>query len=228
MAKERASASVVRKELGNLRKIWGWTPSDLISLLRGGGSSAKGSDYEREVCKRLSLWWTDDKRDDVFWRSSGSGARAKVRGRAGAQTAGQHGDVAATDPIGAPLIDALTIEIKRGYSEYTFQDVIDRLEKGGIQEWERWFGQAIESHDQSGSVSWMLITRRDRRSPLVWFPHYLFTEFRRLGAFSGRPSAPFMRAVVGVRTVRQTIDLVAMPLDTFLEEVCAQHILALE
>ena len=40
----------------------------------------KGSEFEREMCKCLSLWWTDSKRDDVFWRSAQSGGRAP-RGR---------------------------------------------------------------------------------------------------------------------------------------------------
>lgn len=137
--------------------------------------SSKGGHYEREIARRLSLWWTDGARDDVFWRVGGSGGRAKGRGRKGVGTAGQHGDIAATDPIGAPLIDALTIEIKRGYSKNSFVDVIDRpvRQTRSQQIFDKWVQQIIESWEQSGSFSWLLITKRDGREPLVVFPHYL-------------------------------------------------------
>ncbi len=59
----------------------------------------KGSNFEREICKLLSLWWTNDKRDDIFWRTSGSGARATTRSKTKQKTFGQYGDVQATDPI---------------------------------------------------------------------------------------------------------------------------------
>lgn len=196
---KRASASVVRAALKELRAATGWTPSDLVSVLRGGGSSGKGGEYEREMCKRISLWWTDGGRDDVFWRSSGSGARAKVRGRAGTATYGQHGDVAATDPVGTDLVDAFTIEIKRGYSQYTIQDVVDRPGSAGVQPWEVFFDQAIESHEQAGSVSWLLITRRDRREALVWAPADVFKKLRFYGAFRGGKPWPFVGIGVVLR-----------------------------
>ena len=75
-----------------------------MSKKKKGGGHAKGSQFERTVCKDLSLWWTKGKRDDVFWRTSGSGARAKTRSKTGEKTFGQYGDVQATDPIGQPLI----------------------------------------------------------------------------------------------------------------------------
>jgi hypothetical protein len=128
---------------------------------------SKGSSYEREICKRLSLWWTDGKREDVFWRSAASGGRAKVRGRQGKQTHGQHGDICATDPIGQPLIDLFTIEIKRGYSKHTFYDLIDKPKNAALQQVEKWLLQTLESWKHSGSRTWMLIHKRDQREPMV-------------------------------------------------------------
>lgn len=223
MAKSnRASASTVRKELTAHRKGWGWSPSDIIAILRGGGTSLKGGEYERELCKELSMWWTYNSRDDVFWRTSGSGARAKVRGRQGRATAGQHGDIGATDPIGAPLIDMFTIEIKRGYSEYTLQDILDRPPGGGMQEWERWFAQALESWEQAGSYSWMLITRRDRRVPLVWLPRHVIHDLRAEGAFYDSQPLPYIALKMQVRNdakVGLPVDAVGMGLDAFLAGV---------
>lgn len=226
----QVSASVVKKEITKLRKEWGWTPSELISLLRGGGSSGKGGDYERDICRTLSLWWTGQARDDVFWRSSGSGARAKIRGRAGRDTMGQHGDVAATDPIGAPLIDIFTIEIKRGYSEHTIQDILDRQEKGGMQEYENFFAQTVESYQQAGSYAWLLITRRDRRVPLVWWPMFVTAELRKVGAFLDRP-IPIVSITTPVRNKQvqseAQIGAHGTHLSVFLEAVKPEHILEL-
>ena len=136
--------------------------------------SSKGSAFERLICTELSLWWTDGERDDVFWRTSISGGRATTRGKKGKQTTGQHGDVAATDPIGKPLIDLITIEIKRGYSKSSIQDLIDRSDKSAQQEYEKWIDKAITSSEAAGSDFWMIITRRDQRKAIVLMPQDLF------------------------------------------------------
>ena len=77
---------------------------------------AKGGHFERDVCKRLSLWWSYGERDDLLWRTAGSGARATVRSRKNQQTANHHGDICATDPDAQPLVGAFCFEIKRGYN----------------------------------------------------------------------------------------------------------------
>lgn len=221
--KTKASASQVREELGGHLKQWGWNKSGIVALCRGGGSSSKGSSYEREMCKRFSLWWTKGERDDIFWRSSGSGARAKVRGRAGRDTAGQHGDMAATDPVGKPFIDAFTVEMKRGYSDHTFQDLLDMNPGAGVQVFEGFIQQTIESHHQAGSQSWLLITRRDRRAALVWMPTHTFHIFRGYQAFYPMP-VPFVRTLVTGRSIPMAdtdqpaacVDVCCMTLDAFL------------
>lgn len=228
MTDKRASASTVRDELTAARKRWDWSPSDIVNLLRGGGNSSKGSEYEREMCRLLSHWWTYGVRDDIFWRSSGSGARAKVRGRRGVDTAGQHGDIAATDPIGAPFIRYFTVEIKRGYTDFTAQDLIDRLPKAGVQEWESWFAQTLESHKQAGSKAWLLITRRDRREALVWFPFSLLGRLRGAGAFEERP-LPFCRITTLVRTSSEAlvVDACCTTLSSWLGGVRPEHVLTI-
>lgn len=70
---------------------------------------------EREVGVLLSRWWTEGKRDDIFYRSNASGARFTQRKKSGKDTAYQGGDITFTDPIGEPLIKAWNIEIKTGY-----------------------------------------------------------------------------------------------------------------
>ena len=40
----------------------------------------KGPKFERDFCKRLSLWSSSGMDEDVFWRTPGSGARATTKG----------------------------------------------------------------------------------------------------------------------------------------------------
>jgi hypothetical protein len=75
----------------------------------------KGGSFEREICSKLSLWWSNEKRDDIFGRSDGSGGRFTARQKKGKDTANMSGDVTFTDSIGEPFIKAWNIEAKTGY-----------------------------------------------------------------------------------------------------------------
>lgn len=77
---------------------------------------AKGGDFERDVSKFLSLWWTHNEREDIFWRTSASGARATTRAAGFKKTKYEHGDITFTDPIAKPMLDLMIIEAKRGYT----------------------------------------------------------------------------------------------------------------
>ena len=71
----------------------------------------KGSGFERECCKELSLWITDGKMEDCLWRSAMSGGRATVARRKG-QMVRQSGDICAVSPEGHILTDKWFIECK--------------------------------------------------------------------------------------------------------------------
>ena len=137
---------------------------------------SKGSAYERKICKQLSLWWTDGNRDDVFWRTQGSGARATTRGKSGKSTFGQYGDVQATDPIGSPFTELLTVEIKRGYSQNTFADLIERHQNPKVKKcmFQKFIGQAEKECDVAKTYAWLLICKRNARTPIVVMPSYFF------------------------------------------------------
>ena len=80
--------------------------------MRPGGGSNKGSGFERDVCRLLSLWVTHGDRNSVFWRSAGSGSMA-TRAKAGHSVREvQSGDIAAVDGDGHFLIKAFYIECK--------------------------------------------------------------------------------------------------------------------
>ena len=133
-------------------------------------SNQKGASFERQICATLSRWWTNGQRDDVFYRSSNSGGRAKTRSRQGKGTFGQYGDVQATDPIGQPLMDLCVIELKRGYSNSTIGNVLDAKPNAKPQQWELFVQQVMEDRWNAGVPYWLLITRRNQRQALVFMP----------------------------------------------------------
>jgi hypothetical protein len=136
--------------------------------------SGKGSAYEREFCKALSLWWTDGHYDDCFWRTSQSGGRATTRRKKGKSTRGHVGDICATDEEGIVLLQYITFELKRGYSKHTVHDLIDKPDKAAEQEIEKWLAQARRARRHAKSVYWLVVSRRDRREPLMFAPVGLF------------------------------------------------------
>ena len=162
-------------------------------------TAKKGSAFEREFCKDLSLWWSLGEREDIFWRSSNSGGRATVRSYVGKTTAGQYGDVAAIDPIGNPFLELVTIELKRGYSIFTIQDVFDKKPKAAQQQWSTWYEQTVTSAKNAGSHSWLLITRRDQRDPLVYMPSIFYKQLCDVGCFNVEP-VPCVNFTCDVRT----------------------------
>lgn len=140
------------------------------------GKSKKGTAWEREFSKRLSLWWTNEENDAVFWKTSISGGRATSRTNKGKATKNHYGDICATDPIGQPLMDVFTMELKRGYNKNTIADLLDKRESSSEQVYEEWFHKLIETSKKAKTLSWALVVQRDRREPLIFLPSTILTE----------------------------------------------------
>jgi hypothetical protein len=186
---------------------------------------AKGSDFEREICTQLSLWWTANEREDIFWRSSGSGARANTRSKRGLGTAGQHGDITATDPCGAPFTRLITLELKRGYNRVSPYDTCDRIKTAAIQTWEDFLGQAIRSWSQAKTFSWMLLTRRDRHRAFVWMPYHLHEALAACGAFElPQPCQVSFSTVVRSKKGPTPVAVYGLPWNAWLRAVQREHI----
>ena len=142
-------------------------------------TTGKGAEFERDICKKLSLWWTEGERDDVFWRTSGSGSRATTRGKLSIDTAYSHGDVTFIDPIGKPFIDACLIELKRGYTDsISILDLLDR--PSGKMRLVEWWDKAHEEKVFSGRKWTIIIFKRNRREPCVLMCWEMFKQLRDL------------------------------------------------
>ena len=166
------------------------------------GRSGKGSQYERAFCKRLSLWWTGGKRDDVFWRSQASGARATQRRKTDKDTFGQSGDVQACDPIGQPLMDVITIELKKGYNNcHPMEPLLTNKKMTTI---EKFINQA---KTQQTGWSWMLVHKADRMNEIMYVPAYLATAM-----FSFSKKRPERYSIIQLGAFKTY----AIPFDFFL------------
>lgn len=183
----------------------------------------KGSSFERHTCKQLSLWWTNHKRDDVFWRTSTSGARATTRSKKLQSTFGQHGDVQATDPIGQPLIDLCIIEIKKGYFKHTYSDLMDKMPKETKLPYGQFIQQVIKDHMKAQSYSWLLITKRDRKETLVAMPSYFKRALKKVGSNIGY-STPSFYFRCNLETSRHSYKIFVMTLIDFFQYVNPSHI----
>ena len=129
--------------------------------MRAGGGKAKGAEFERHVCKCLSVWISASERDDIFWRSAMSGGRASVQFKQGKSNRTQVGDITAIDPLGSILTDKVLIECKF-YRNLQILGLITNLKSGINRHWRECRANA-ERHD----LLPMLIARQNRMPIIV-------------------------------------------------------------
>jgi hypothetical protein len=140
---------------------------------------SKGSQNERDLCRQFSLWWSEGlginpPRNDIFWRTAGSGARARVRTDTGQNVFRGYGDMMAEDPIGQPLIDRCTFEFKKGYPELSIDSCIDSKQKLPklIQ-----FLQEVEKDARDAGNYPTLVIHRNRKKSIIGIPSVLYNDF---------------------------------------------------
>lgn len=127
--------------------------------MRPGGGKAKGSAFERQQAKIISLWVSNDKDCDLFWRSSNSGGRASQ----GQVTGTQYGDLTIQKPTkeAQQFYSTFSVELKR-YKKF---DVL----KGWLNpksDLRDWWGQCKEEADKN-KVYPMLIVKPDRGETFI-------------------------------------------------------------
>lgn len=131
---------------------------------KAGSGKSKGGKFEREVASKLSLWFSEGKRDDIFYRSHSSGARFTSRKKIDKNTAYQSGDITCSDPCGKGLIDKWSVECKTGYGKWDILDIIDSSQKTPLLE--SFFNQCKKDSVISKKQP-ILIFRRPQRKVCV-------------------------------------------------------------
>jgi hypothetical protein len=185
----------------------------------GRNNKAKGSQFERDICKRLSKWWTSDARDDIFYRTGGSGGMATSRASKGKSTANSAGDIGYLDGQGAPLLKAFTFELKKGYPSVSLLRLIDsRLTADMAAKSDNlagWFVQAEAEARLADAFSWVVIHGPPRRPVMIYLPANDYQALMLVSSEPCRGAYAIVRApgLAGDRAIAATT------LDNFLRVV---------
>ena len=181
----------------------------------------KGSQYERDVCYKLSEWWTGKKDSSVFWRTSMSGGRATVRQRKGKQTTGHYGDICVTHPSAEKLMRLVTIEVKRGYNKDSMFNLLDKQSNRKPSGFEEWLLQASKAAYLADSEYWMIIARRSQKQAMIYFPMKLWYDLTEDESMRDFYPFPFVSVAceVKVKNKLKPFVFVGMLFEEFLAKV---------
>jgi len=147
--------------------------------------SQKGSQYERDISRQLSLWWSEGKEDDWFWRTDTSGGRATTRAKSGKSTANAVGDLSARTEEGSLLLREYIIEVKRGYNDLEVLPLLDKNNNKSnpfVVWWVKLIMEAVRTQRKP-----LLIFKRDRAHACIVMYKHVFLEFEALFG-SGYPA----------------------------------------
>lgn len=121
---------------------------------------AKGSGFERQISKELSLWWSNGERDDLFWRTQSSGGRFTIRKRMGLKTHNQSGDVCSTHPNSELFSKIFHVECK-SYKNIGLWSIVTG--KGLLVDW-----LVKAKEEASGGKHVFLVAKENNRPVLVF------------------------------------------------------------
>lgn len=182
----------------------------------------KGSEFERRLCKTLSLWWSHGERDDLYWRSSMSGGRATFRARKNKTTAGHYGDITSTDALGSELTSLCVIEAKCGYNHASVGDMLEVSKKNAKPMWEQWLCQVLKENELAKRRAWMLITKRNQRETVIYIPWHLFVQLNDHGACLIK-AVPYFKFIPMLKDYGRRV-IFATQLQSFLELVTPETV----
>lgn len=128
--------------------------------MRAGGGKAKGSQFEREICVILSKWITENKREDVFWRSALSGGRATVGAKSGKRHSSQVGDISCIHHSGSKFGEAFAVECKH-YADLNYTGLLTG--KGKLLD----FWNEIKAQALTHNKFPFLVARQNRMKAMV-------------------------------------------------------------
>jgi len=174
-------------------------------------SMRKGSSFEKEICKQLSLWFSHDEREDLFYRTAGSGARSTSRAKRGKTTANSAGDIGYLDASGKPLMEAITFELKCGYNNTDTTSLIDTAPGRKRPQLLEFIEQAVDSAKNAQSKYWAVIHKRNGKQALIHFPMSMWQQIQELVVNRGNLQITYVSADVH--------EIVSMPFATFLKIV---------
>jgi hypothetical protein len=92
--------------------------------------SGKGSEFERQICKKLSIWLTGKEKPYQFWRVPLSGGLATID----EENCDLSGDIRALTKEGEFLTSIFSIELKTGYPKTNFHQHLKGIKNFSIEQ----------------------------------------------------------------------------------------------
>lgn len=134
--------------------------------VRSGGGKAKGSSWERDVGKLLSLWLTNSERPDIFSRNVLSGGSFTLAEMAGVKSSRMAGDLMAAHPLAFRFLEHFQVECKHladiGLEAYLF-------DPRGMTALGRIISLAKRQARHIGA-EYMLVAKQNHKDALVMVP----------------------------------------------------------
>ena len=131
--------------------------------MKPGDGKKKGGIFEREIAKTLSLWISEGKNPNIFWRSASSGAKATQNRKFGNTDDAQCGDICLVDPAGIFLIKRFFIELKHYKNLHMESMIYGNAISGSILE----FWDKAKSESYSYGKTPLLIAKQNHQRILV-------------------------------------------------------------
>lgn len=142
---------------------------------RPGRGREKGNNYERQMCKRVSLWVSDGVTDELVWRTDASGSRATNRQRLGHDTRKyEFGDMKPTGEEARPLFEYLCWELRSRARFEMFTVFGSGKEDPKLSLLSSWAKACAEADCSSRRP--VLITHANGRPDIIWVERALFVE----------------------------------------------------
>ncbi len=150
----------------------------------------KGGDFERKMSREFSLWWSNNKADDIFWRN-----RIKITSNTPSKER-QLGDTTAVRGEGIPFSETICLELKTGYSKtkkgsrvknipWDLLDFIDGKDQGKVLR-EFWY-QTRTAADIAKKLPLLVFKRDFHKECWCTDKHTLVTLERYCGKNQNRP-----------------------------------------
>jgi hypothetical protein len=138
--------------------------------MKSGGSKAKGSAFERLICKRLSLWLSNNQSDDLLWRTSLSGGRATIGLNKDIKRSAQAGDIGAISAKGEAFTSRYIVECKH-YKDLQIPSAVFGSTGHFVDFWQRLIVDAGKFEKKP-----MLIAKQNNRPIIICVDHMGFVD----------------------------------------------------
>lgn len=171
----------------------------------------KESSFVSLISSKLSNWICPG-RDDLLWKTSGSGSRFTIRSSKGLITENQSGDLTMTSSIAESLVKVFSIELKH-YKEINIWSLITGSKEGICSFWE----QTLRDSNLSKKLPFLII-RQNYKPVLSCFCNRV--SYCILETFNKRPDVTSPKNKLFIFKLD---DILSLPYHDFIEVISVYH-----